>query len=59
MLYGALAMTADRVFVQTRIDKDTAKRLAAKAHAESRSIADYLRLLIIAHVRPVTGSDGK
>lgn len=52
-------MATARVLVQTRIDKDTAKRLAAKARAESRSIADYLRLLIIAHVRPVIGSNGK
>jgi hypothetical protein len=52
-------MAASRVLVQTRLDKDTAKRLAARAHAESRSIADYLRLLIVAHVRHITGSDEK
>ncbi len=52
-------MGADRVFVQTRLDKVTARRLSAKARAESRSIADYLRLLIIAHVRPITDSGTK
>jgi hypothetical protein len=50
-------MATTRVLVQTRIDKDTARRLTSRARAESRSIADYLRLLIVAHVRPVAGSD--
>jgi hypothetical protein len=58
-MYGAPQMAAPRVLVQTRIDRDTAKLLSARARAESRSIADYLRLLIIAHVRPVTNGDVK